>query len=583
MRFKQFIAEEKYNIPLANEDDVNAFNTSLNKKDIIGAIDIVSKHVDDVPIAGGDGGSIKLRINVGSISDDIKNQIKKEIKQKYPKLKFALGQGSLGKKAGGIDWTTESMETCQCLGAFIDGHALLDDFGKADPAKLEALSKKWRKEVESALSNGEDWDRKGAQQVKTIVGSGMTLDRWIDIGTLAAGMRTFINDVASWKKLHIIHGSIGDYYAAEEKNQTILGTKANTADMIISSVPAKDLIRLIATEKAEFDQKGVCKIGNVQFLQVSLKKGKGGAQLGKITSNIKDKYNISDYSTILHNVIGEGFVEYQLDEGILQRSLQAVKNIATSVVGKLQNFFKKVTTFASNFLRGLSRQYNQQLKKDMAVFKRLREDVLTESKINAELRNLMPHHIAKLEAGINDRVKTLVSTGSRLSYVHCKVPTRKINTTNMQQDDKIKLFANYTTLAVLDNMLKASGRSASVLANDLVGLSKEMLFGKTQLPVYKVYGGTGKTYEFLGSGKQFMNKNSKFTEDTVLMGIRMDLPTTGSDKYYVIYSAFVLGVDGNGNPKYAENRMGTNRAGAFSYVIEGTKEMSVEEFEKYYA
>lgn len=581
MRFKEYITE-KFNVPIDTDEDIANFNTKLDKKAIMFARDVIKQKVNAVPIAGGTGnneGKIKLRIT--GLNDDEQEAITNEIKAKHPELKFQLGNGNFGTKTKGINWTTESMETAQCIGVFIDGNQLLDEIGEAstDVAKLETVSAKYVKELVAILGNGEDWDSGGARQLKTILESGMTLDRWVEIGSLIAGMSNFVNDLVTFKP-HIIHGSINDYYAAEEENQQVVGQKANTADMIVCSVTATELIDLMKTEKAEFDKKGVCTIGRAQFLQASLKKEKGGAQLGKITSNVKDKYNISDYSTILHNVIGEGFVEYQINEGKL---MDAIKGFAGKLVKGITNIIKSIGKLASNFFRGLSRKYNNQVKKDFALIKGLRESTITESRLNVELQNLNDRDIKNIEKTIDSRVKTLIQTGNKYSHIHCNITKRRINTSAMQKDHKIKLFANMTTLLILDEMIKAAAGSASKLSSDLVEMRKEMFFGKTQLPVYKVYGGTGNTYEYLGSGKEYMEKNTAFEEDTVLMGIRMDLPDRGTDKYYVIYSAFVLGVDEDGNPKYAENRMGTNRQGAFSYVIEGTKEMNLSEFQKYYA
>ena len=47
-----------------------------------------------------------------------------------------------------------------------------------------------------------------------------------------------------------------------------------------------------------------------------------------------------------------------------------------------------------------------------------------------------------------------------------------------------------------------------LVAKELVELQKEMFFGATDLPVWKVYGakspGDTSTFDYLGSGKQFV-------------------------------------------------------------------------------
>ena len=49
--------------------------------------------------------------------------------------------------------------------------------------------------------------------------------------------------------------------------------------------------------------------------------------------------------------------------------------------------------------------------------------------------------------------------------------------------------------------------------------------------------------------------------------------------YYNIESWIITGVE-EGRSTYAKMRMGTNRSGAFSYVIEGTQARSQDDYEK---
>ena len=50
-------------------------------------------------------------------------------------------------------------------------------------------------------------------------------------------------------------------------------------------------------------------------------------------------------------------------------------------------------------------------------------------------------------------------------------------------------------------------------------------------------------------------------------------------KYYNIESWIITGVK-DGISMYAQMRMGTNKAGAFSYVVEGTKEKNQAEYNR---
>ena len=50
-------------------------------------------------------------------------------------------------------------------------------------------------------------------------------------------------------------------------------------------------------------------------------------------------------------------------------------------------------------------------------------------------------------------------------------------------------------------------------------------------------------------------------------------------RYFNIESWIITGVE-NGQSTYAQMRMGTNQAGSFSYIVEGTKQRSLIDYNK---
>jgi hypothetical protein len=54
---------------------------------------------------------------------------------------------------------------------------------------------------------------------------------------------------------------------------------------------------------------------------------------------------------------------------------------------------------------------------------------------------------------------------------------------------------------------------------------------------------------------------------------------TSQGSYYNIESWIITGVK-EARATYAQMRMGTNKAGAFSYVVEGTNERTQDQYEK---
>jgi hypothetical protein len=87
----------------------------------------------------------------------------------------------------------------------------------------------------------------------------------------------------------------------------------------------------------------------------------------------------------------------------------------------------------------------------------------------------------------------------------------------------------------------------------------------------------------LGTAADFAKKKGK--EISGGEGGELSYPVSGfsikdqASKYYNIESWIITGVK-NGASTYAQMRMGTNKAGAFSYVVEGTKEKSQVQYNK---
>ena len=64
------------------------------------------------------------------------------------------------------------------------------------------------------------------------------------------------------------------------------------------------------TGKVSYDNKSICYVKDMKtdqiaakFLQVSLKKARGGAHLGKITAMLQAKYNLTKYEVMLSRLL----------------------------------------------------------------------------------------------------------------------------------------------------------------------------------------------------------------------------------------------------------------------------------------
>ena len=333
--------------------------------------------------------------------------------------------------------------------------------------------------------------------------------------------------------------------------------------------------------------------GGIEFILASLKKEKGGGQLGKYFKEIKRRYGLEDFDQ-MYNVA--------MTEGWFTDTLGKVKNIGVKVWDSIKATFNKIVGKIFRFGSGLKDKLITRMNKDpMGDFQalldksgvkiKISEEVLMERKavnVVPYLKNLSAGNLKKLSKTIDKEIKSYKKTASKFNnvvFVGAKGLSVKGNETI---DERIKLYSNWVTITALKEMFTPSLMSNSkLLAQEIVDLQREMFFGSTVLPVYKVYGakdiGDEKTFEYLGSAQSFADKtmDALTKTDIPLVGIRAMNDKT--QKYYTMYSAFCMGITEEGELEYIRNRMGTNKGGGqWSYVFEGYAVIDSEEFNRVY-
>ena len=498
------------------------------------------------------------------------------------------------KDTDGIVWKADSIETAQCLGLYFDAEDALEKIGKASGTPSSGVTDSIKTKVNAAFQNGEDWNGGGVGKISAKLDK-ISLGDMTQLLGLAAGMQQFWNSVG--KKAigtaHITHGKINDYYTAEEGNPNVVirGSKANAADVIISNVTATDLISTMKTGRVEYDNKSTCfiKDSNIKFLQVSLKKAKGAAQLGKITAMLQKKYNLPKYEVMLSTLLDEGY----LDEGF--------KDFFAGAWKKLKGFLGKIKNWMSKLTKKFSKKFDRKIKGDLndlqkqfdkmpgpkvnlkEAFKFDEHGFICEG-LNVELGKLDIPKLNVVRAGIEKRLQDFASASKSPEFTYRK--TGKLSRGKLDIGDVYKLFSNYTGVYVFNEVISANLGDAGKLKDEMISMQKEMLFGKTTLPVWKVYGigGGGDPWEELGGAKEF--EAGKQTAFAGLIGaiIGFHANSTSGGNYYALESSFLYNVDPDtGLPTYTLNRMGTNQGGStFSFVFEGSTTIDSEKFVKKY-
>ena len=489
------------------------------------------------------------------------------------------------KVSTGVSWKADSLETAQCIGLYIDGGKMLDDFASAGGVPSVKLHDSYVKQIKKIFNNGQDWDQSGLAKIMEKIDN-MPVADWLQMASLAAGMTSFKNDIV--KPLiggfNIIHGRITDYYRAEEENATTKGSKENTADIVICNVSASELIDAMSKHKVKYDKKGVCTLvdSRIKFIQVSLKKARGGAQLGKITALLQTKYDLPAYDVMLNTMIEEGF-------------LGRIGKFMSSIVDKLKNVITKIKNWASGIYKSITKKFDRQVKKDLASLEKkmgLKKGFLKEcfeydengmicEGLNAQLLKLSTKHINILRMSVNERLTDFERRAQGISEFAFK-KTGKLSRGSISSDSIFKLFSNYTAVYVFNEVISSNGGDMTKMKDEIIDLQKEMFFGKTMLPVYKVYGASSsgeKSYDYLGGAKEYADKKRSDIGNISVPISGFSASTLRTKDYYALESSFIMGVDDDGNPTYSLNRMGTNAGSEkFSFVFEGATTIDSSKF-----
>ena len=498
-------------------------------------------------------------------------------------IQSLFGKMKKGASATDVNFDTDTMETAACMGLYINGVGILQQLMGAKEEDLGKVTQYAKDKFIKALGSSGDFAKADAILSKL---DSMPLGDYFLIAQLAAGMTKFTQGVLPFKTPYLIHKNIKGYYSATERSELVDGVKDNTADAVVCSVPGSEVIsQLNAGLPVEYDKKGVCTIKgtNIKFLQVSLKKGKGAAQLGKIYGFLKDKYGLLDSADVKKLALES----VQLDEGLrdfLNKGVSFIKSLGSKLLEKIS----KLGTFLGGFLKKMEKGFKKSPKSDVKrlekeLFKAgLHEGILNEAKkpkIWDSFEAIAKDQtiLNKLVENVNKEMGSLMKASMANPAFFFKGYSKLALTAPVTKDDVAKLLTNFQSAIVLKSILGDLTGDAKALYSQLVELEKEMVYGKTTLPLYKVFGldksGGGTPYEaYPGSETFIQNKLAKDLSDTVVFYLRANSQT----KYFTIAGYGLSGInETTGDLKYSQFRMGTNSTGRYSYNFEGTQEMTL--------
>ncbi len=495
------------------------------------------------------------------------------------------------KLGSDINWgrETPTLETCQAIGVYYKN--VESDAG--DRAKVIA-------NIKSILGNGQDWDSGGVSKLLPKLDT-MTAKNFAEMIALISGMNDFAKAVVKFKP-NIIHGRIRDYYDAEDENNNveITGVKDNTADMIISSAPADATISAMKTDKFTFDNKGIItgEESKIKIVQVSLKKSATGAQIGKAASFLIKKYGLPGYNDYFVDILSESLEEgFVLNEGpldFIKRAADVVKNVWSKVAGSVRKFFSKISSKMKRTneieKKKVFKKYEKIFSldsKEMALFENVIEgkEHLVEEKakesLNAKLEKINVREANKLVKDVRDKKTGIVKIFDGKDYLVQKSgkPISDFKSQNEIDIDTVsKLLSNSYSISVVNSILGSTNPKDVI--DSVVDMHKEVYFGKTSLPLYKVYGkSSGPSYEYLGTAGDFTKKKKEKLSNVQfpVAGLRLN----PQNSRYLNIDFFVVSDVSEDEIYYTQFRTGTNTSGKFSFNFEGTKQISSAQFKKF--
>ena len=514
-------------------------------------------------------------------ADDTKKLYK--ITASANQFKSMFGKMRKGTQKGGVNWNTDTLETAACFGLFVNGVSIL---GKLNSAKnqddLPKVITSIKDKVNTAVGRSGEYSAAGEIQSKLET---MPLTDWYVLAQLMAGMTQFTDQVPNFSSKYLILKSIRKYYAATERSELVSGVKDNTADAVVCNVPPDELISALDSGKVvKYNKKGICSMsgGKIKFIQLSLKKGKDAAQLGKIYGFLKDKYNLLDASDILDLAISEGFSDF------FKKGKEFIRSLGGELLKKITALSKMIYGFNKKIISNLRKEP----KKDVANLEKQLQKAGLKTNLKESINSLNEARTPSMwdsfgEIGRSQKLLNVVvnNTNSELAklkkaadrndaFFYKGYEKLKIKAP-VPKDAVAKLVTNFQSAIVLQNMFGDLTGDAKKLYTQMAELEKEMIYGKTTLPLYKVYGvskdGSGTPFEMYPGAEEYIKeKMNKDLKDVVVFFLK-----SSKQKNYFTLSGYGLsGIsEKTGDLKYSEFRMGTNSSGHYSYNFEGTKEI----------
>ena len=446
-----------------------------------------------------------------------------------------------------------------------------------------------------------------------------------------------VKNVPWGPSLEIIHKSINKFYANTPDKHKEPGSKENTADIVfVTKGKASDLIKKLPKAELNWNpDTGVIELvgEDIEFVQISLKKGQGDARIGKLNTLINNLFGQQPQRPTQFQKDTKEEFEF-LEEGFwssVKSTVSNVKDIIMSGVKKFIGWAQKIFSFLSQSAIKVGNKTIKKLQRSkihksvnniIKLTGNMSEEYITEKSgtawpINApllkEFKALDDEMIGKDAVNVAynnivkaaDEINALEGESRKPPFVyidnkgtdpkneteHLKnlvKDLRKRKVGDMVQREEmfplIKLAANYASYLTFSKIFEQVKNDFAKYNNVLSAmvafsakLKAEAMFGNTLLPLYIVYG--------MGGGAHYKGTKNNFqtltTKEVTELGADWKVPylvlkisqTTAKGTHNAINALILAGVSGTDEktkPEYVVIQF-INRSGSnFSYKIDAS-------------
>jgi len=422
------------------------------------------------------------------------------------------------------------------------------------------------------------------------------------------------------KNPYVVWDGIKDYYSSLlEFEEGIEFTKDNTSDIVV--IEGTDLSGLQKSLKVKNQTISISggklqttKAPKVSWYQVSLKESESGARLGRLTTQLKNKYlgqiglsnldvalGVEESTNYDDEITLNEFVELY-NEGWFDNVKTFAKDALDNIRDKISTLFKWIISFKKTIISKLkkgdnhpkvkklyneisdivkSEQYTGNYVERVAKYK---ASLVKEEKISffnekkAQPKKLSKdEEIAFIVSNKNAQTKFKKLVKSRLDDIIANNKKGVYKNISRVSGTMIKAKINKSTIKF--NL----GNSISfVILNEIIndipsknimeflsGITDDMLMGSTNYPIIKLYGTGNSSADY-----KVLTRTTKTAKASAIKDMYpfiVDIHPASSGNYYVINFYMLSKPDGDKEKSIYNMVQMTNAGAGFAYKIEGNK------------